>query len=571
MKTYRGLIASPGIAIALIKKYAYIDALSKVPEICIAADPSVETSKVTHALLKVKERLASMRSPYAEQELIDALGFIAEGIVQEALSLINSDKICGSLAIKKVYEKYAEIIKTSGSQLFALREADLKTITEMLIKEILAEDKGLHIDTTERVIVSEELGIIEFFELLRQRIKGLITKSGGVTSHIAIVARSNNVPYIIIPKLDINELKDDSHIILDAIDGIVIVEPDEVTIRSYRAKAESYRKIMEQIAKYAYEEAITSDNYTVDILCNVGNLEEARLASTLGCKGIGLFRIEFIYMRNRAPNVSELHEVFNKAASFFEGKPVVIRAPDIGGDKPVPYLVIREENPFMGLRGIRLLLEYKEELFRPFLEAFLRAYREHDNLRLLLPMVSRVSEVLETVELINEVAKKLSIDISKLKLGIMVEVPSTAILIDKFAETGNIHFISYGTNDLTQYVLAVDRTNPKVGVIYDDLDPSILRLLNISINNAVKNKLEVEVCGELASRQLAVPILLAFGVNALSVNYNVVGIIKYTVRGTSVEEVRKQLLPHILDASNSQEVKEILKQYLLSKGLTILG
>lgn len=519
-----------------------------------------------------RKHLDNMRSSYADKELVDAIESIVESIAQEALEAVNNERICSGLAIKKVYEKYAEILRSTGSQLFAFREADLRVAAELLLSGIYAEEiNQLPLDIAGRVVISEELGITEFFELLRRGIKGLITKSGGVTSHVAIIARCNNIPYVIASDLNIVDLRDDSYVVLDALNGVVIIEPDEATTRSYEAKAQDYWRTLEQIASYAYEKAVTLDGHHVNVLCNIGNLEEARLASTLGCDGIGLFRIEFLYMRSRPPTVSELQEIFEKAASFFENKPVVIRAPDIGADKPVPYLSIREENPFMGLRGIRLLLEYKEELFKPFIEAFLRAYKNHANLKLLLPMVSKVSEVLETIELIKETASKLNADISNLNLGVMVEVPSTALLIDKFAETGKISFISYGTNDLTQYVLAVDRTNPKVGALYDDLDPSVVRLLHFSMNTATKNKLEIEVCGELASRQLAIPVLLSLGVNALSVNYSVVGVVKYTVRGIHLGEIKEQLLQRLLSTADSREVKDTVRRYLLSKGLAVLG
>lgn len=397
-----------------------------------------------------------------------------------------------------------------------------------------------------------------------------MTKTGGVTSHVAIVARSNSIPYIIIPELNINDLTDDLQVVIDALNGVLILEPDDSTLKSYEVKAENYWKTLKEITRYAYEKAVTSDGYSVRVLCNIGSLEDARVASTLGCDGIGLFRIEFLYMRDKPPTVIELREVFEKTASFFENKPVIIRAPDIGADKPVPYISIKEDNPFMGLRGIRLLLEYKQDLFKPFIEAFLEAFKNHRNLKLLLPMVSRISEVVETIELLEETARRMNIDISNLELGIMVEVPATAILIDKFAELGKISFVSYGTNDLTQYVLAVDRTNPKVGTIYDDLHPSVLRLLSFSMSKAAEKNLEIEVCGELASRQLAIPILLSLGVKGLSVNYNVVGVVKYTIQGISLKEIRTQILSQILNSNSGKDVKEILRQYLSLKGLSLI-
>lgn len=571
MKIYHGLPASPGIVVARAKRYSRVDLLNLVSANCTSTNVLDEIARISHALIEARMQLESMKSIYAEKELVDALGFIIESIAQEALELVSREGVCSSLAVKKVYEKYAEMLRSAGSELFAFREADLKVAAELLLRDILGQ-KGsqLPMDFANKVVIGEELGITEFFELLRLNIKGLVTKTGGLTSHIAIVARSNSIPYIIIPQLNIEEIKDNAQVIIDGLNGVLILEPDDTTLKLYEEKAENYWRTLEKIKRYAYEKAVTLDGYSVKVLCNIGNMEEARVASNLGCDGVGLFRIEFLYMRDKPPTTTELREVFEKTASFFENNPVVIRAPDIGGDKPVPYISLKEDNPFMGLRGIRLLLEYKEELFKPFIEAFLEAFKNHRNLKLLLPMVSRISEVVETIELLEETARRMNIDISNLELGIMVEVPATAILIDKFAELGKISFVSYGTNDLTQYVLAVDRTNPKVGTIYDDLHPSVLRLLSFSMSKAAEKNLEIEVCGELASRQLAIPILLSLGVKGLSVNYNVVGVVKYTIQGISLKEIRTQILSQILNSNSGKDVKEILRQYLSLKGLSLI-
>jgi len=571
LKIYHGLPASPGIVVARAKRYSRVDLLNLVSANCTSTNVLDEIARISHALIEARMQLESMKSIYAEKELVDALGFIIESIAQEALELVSREGVCSSLAVKKVYEKYAEMLRSAGSELFAFREADLKVAAELLLRDILGQ-KGsqLPMDFANKVVIGEELGITEFFELLRLNIKGLVTKTGGLTSHIAIVARSNSIPYIIIPQLNIEEIKDNAQVIIDGLNGVLILEPDDTTLKLYEEKAENYWRTLEKIKRYAYEKAVTLDGYSVKVLCNIGNMEEARVASNLGCDGVGLFRIEFLYMRDKPPTTTELREVFEKTASFFENNPVVIRAPDIGGDKPVPYISLKEDNPFMGLRGIRLLLEYKEELFKPFIEAFLEAFKNHRNLKLLLPMVSRISEVVETIELLEETARRMNIDISNLELGIMVEVPATAILIDKFAELGKISFVSYGTNDLTQYVLAVDRTNPKVGTIYDDLHPSVLRLLSFSMSKAAEKNLEIEVCGELASRQLAIPILLSLGVKGLSVNYNVVGVVKYTIQGISLKEIRTQILSQILNSNSGKDVKEILRQYLSLKGLSLI-
>lgn len=571
MINLRGISVSPGVIVGYLKKYQGISPINLVPDACTTVDIDSETTRLLHVLEDVKTRIETLWKESGVEDLIPALQLIAECIISESIELVKEQKICGSLAIKRTYEKYSDLLRSTGSQLFAIREVDLKAIVELLIKGVMESiEVRSSIDYAGGIIVCNEIGITDFISLIKMGIKGLVTRKGGVTSHVAIAARANGIPYVIIPDLNLENLVDGTSIILDGLSGQMIVDPDEPTLRTFTLKAENYLRTIEKFARNASERAVTIDGRNIKVLCNVGDLEEARVASKVGCDGIGLFRIEFLYMRNRPPGIPELRDQFEKISGFLDNKPVVIRAPDIGGDKPVEYLDIREDNPFMGLRGIRLLLEYKNELFKPFLEAFLQAYKTRRNLKLLIPMVSRLTEVIETMDLIREIAGSLNIDISTLELGAMIETPSAALLVDKLAETGYIKFVSYGTNDLTQYVLAVDRTNPKVGVIYDDLDPAVLRLLYLSVNNAVKHGLEVEVCGELASKQLAIPILLGFGVNDLSINYVNLGVVKYTVRNVDVGDFTIKLLPRLLSMKNGEEVRNLVREYLSSHGVTLL-
>jgi len=337
------------------------------------------------------------------------------------------------------------------------------------------------------------------------------------------------------------------------------------------AKLTRFEELKSIIRRNAFIKATTLDNYIVDVLCNIRDLEEARVASSSGCDGVGLFRIEFLYMmKEKAPGEDALYNTFIKVAEFFRDKVVVIRAPDLGADKPLPYLILKEDNPFLGLRGIRLLLEYREEIFKPFLRAFLRALRVYENLRLLLPMVTTTREVRETVELLNTLIEELRPDdkmLSSIKIGIMVETPAAALMIDKLVETGLIKFVSYGTNDLTQYTLAVDRGNVRVSYLYDELDPALLRLLEISVSKALEKSIEVEVCGEMASKIPAIPVLLGLGIRGLSVNPTQVGLVKYVISKLSVNSVKKELLSRVLSSSNNEESRRSIREYMVSIGL----
>ena len=360
--------------------------------------------------------------------------------------------------------------------------------------------------------------------------------------------------------------------IVDSLEGILIVEPDSNTIKTYAEKLENYIKLREEVQRYARAEAYTQDRHKIDVLCNIGNLEEARLASDYGCDGIGLFRTEFLYTSERPPSQDLLEDIFNKLLGFFKGKPIVIRAPDLGADKPLPYVKLEEQNPFLGLRGIRLLLEYKEEIFKPFLKAYIRIAKNTNNLKLLLPMVSKVSELYETANIISDIGNEMGIPnaIEQTNLGIMVETPAAAIAIDKFLETNYIKFISIGTNDLTQYVLAVDRTNARLSRLYNELDPAVLRIMKYTIENAKRYSVRVDICGELASRANAVPILIGLDVDGLSVNPPLVGLIKYIISKSNKTYIRKEILDKILNLDTDEKVLKISKDYLKSLGISVL-
>ena len=255
---------------------------------------------------------------------------------------------------------------------------------------------------------------------------------------------------------------------------------------------------------------------------------------------------------------------FTKVANFFEGKPVIIRAPDLGADKPPLFISIREDNPLLGLRGIRFLLEYRNDVLKPFLKGFLKAYTQSKNLKLMIPMVIKPSEVYEFIDIVHSVAQELNISdrIKDLELGIMIETPAAAVLIDKFTKIPQLKFVSFGTNDLTQYILAVDRTNPKLMRIYNELEPSVLRVIAKSVDEAKKHGLKVEICGELASKPIAIPILLAFGFRSLSVNPRYVGITKYVIRNTKLQQF-KQLI-NIIDIDKPSDVEELVIKTLHS-------
>jgi len=572
LPVFKGIIASQGVSIAPLIRY--IVKTVEDLDITYCEFSTREEIRLDVALEKYIELLSEIKkkAPESERELLEAYELMAQSLVDEAKDIVRSENICSELAVKRVYLKYRDSFRESGSSLIALREADLRSIASSLIKYLMGYTEGGGIlDIRDKIIIAEDVTPTDMIKFAKEGVKGVVTLKGGVTSHAAIIARSNDIPYIIIPEIRLDDIKDGEIAVLDALDGLLVVKPGESELEKYMAKLTRFEELKSIIRRNAFIKATTLDNYIVDVLCNIRDLEEARVASSSGCDGVGLFRIEFLYMmKEKAPSEDVLYNTFIKVAEFFRDKVVVIRAPDLGADKPLPYLILKEDNPFLGLRGIRLLLEYREEIFKPFLRAFLRALRVYENLRLLLPMVTTTREVRETVELLNTLIGELRLDnkmLSSIKIGIMVETPAAALMIDKLVETGLIKFVSYGTNDLTQYTLAVDRGNVRVSYLYDELDPALLRLLEISVSKALEKGIEVEVCGEMASKIPAIPVLLGLGIRGLSVNPTQVGLVKYVISKLSVNSVKKELLSRVLSSSNNEESRRSIREYMVSIGL----
>ncbi|UNQ73198.1 phosphoenolpyruvate--protein phosphotransferase [Infirmifilum sp. NZ] len=565
----KGLVASPGIAIGKVSVLRKTDFLS-VPIEAKASDAGAEAEKLRRAGEVLAGKLSTLKGllPRQEQEVVEAQLLILESLVSEALELV-SQGYSAVYAVRRVYEKYSEMLK-QGSELFALRAQDLRDLASRLVALLQGLEGGRAAGGWE-VAVGEEVDPIEFLEMTSQGLKGLVTRSGGVTSHVAILARLKGLPYLIASALNLEAVSEGSQAVVDALEGYLILNPSSGELERYERLARQYSQLLEVFASEAGLEALTLDGRRVNVYCNVGNFEELRILDQYGCGGVGLFRVEFAYMaRSSPPSEDELYQLFSRSVQLVGGKPLTVRAPDIGGDKPVPFLELpREQNPQLGLRGTRLLFKYRDELLVPLVRALLRA-SAHGRLRLMLPMVSAVEEVEEFRKIVEEERERLEASGAKtgvLELGVMVETPSSALLAGSLVARGGLSFISFGTNDLTQYVMAADRGNSLVAYLYDELNPAVLRLIAQAVKQ-VKGKAEVEVCGEMASRPLAVPVLLGLGVESLSVAPQFVGKVKYVVRRLRLEELEESTAELLEGAERASEVREWSRKILEKSGVT---
>ncbi len=565
------MVASPGIAIGKATVLKKVDVLA-VPSETRAVDVGVESERLRRAGEVLAGKLSALKEllPRQEQEIVEAQQLMLESLVSEALELVSQAGYSAEYAVRSVYEKYSEMLR-QGSELFALRAQDLRDLASRLVALLQGAWVGQRRAGLE-VAVGDEVDPIEFLELVNQGLRGLVTRSGGVTSHVAILARLKGVPYLIVSSLNPDAIADGSQVIVDALEGYFIVNPPSSDVEKYARLAQQYSKLLEVFASEARLEARTLDGHRVNVYCNVGSFEELRILDQYGCEGVGLFRVEFAYMARPAPpSEEELYELFSKAVQLMGGKTLTVRAPDIGGDKPVPFLELpREQNPQLGLRGTRLLFRYREELLLPLVRALLRASR-HGRLRLMLPMVSTVEEVEEFRRVVEEERRRLEalgVSAGRLELGVMIETPSSALLAGSLVSKGGLSFISFGTNDLTQYVLAADRGNSLVAYLYDELNPAVLRLVAQTVGQ-VKGKAEVEVCGEMASRPLAIPVLLGLGVESLSVAPQFAGKVKYVVRRLRLEGLEERVRELLGYAEKPSDVREWSRKVLEESGVAV--
>ena len=568
MKRFKGTIASHGIVIAPPITYQKKDYLADIPEKCDITDAEKEKVRLREAYNILAKRLEGLKETALdeEKELIDAEIMMLETMAMEAEELIGGEKICAELAVKKIYEKYEILFKESGSELINLRLYDLMDLASKLVailRNAVEREKELY---KGKIIISDEMYPLDFTILVKHGIKGMITRKGGITSHVAILARSYGIPYLIVPDFPV-PIGLQNEIILDAINGYIIIDPDEKTMRKYRDLEARYEEIKRIYSEEALKKAVTKDGEEIKVLCNIGSVEEARLAEEYGCEGIGLLRMEFLYMdRKTPPTDKEIEDKIKRILELVKGE-VIVRAPDIGADKPVEFLRLEhEDNPQLGVRGIRLLLQQKEILLKPFLKAVVRlAHKYGDRLKVMVPMVSVpeelkefYDELIETVKELKEKGEEASIPI----LGIMVETPAAVKTLDLFSKVAPIKFASIGSNDLTQYVLAADRGNPSLGNLYNELQPPVLRTIKEAVDKASTSGIELSICGEMANKIHAIPLLLGLGLKKLSVPISLVGRTKYVIRKLEISGARKLAEKAVKELVDKKQVYDSVNKLL---------
>ncbi len=532
-----GIPVAPGVAIGpvhhlrrtAISAEAVAEAHGDVNQLREAID------KARLELAQVRQRLLAQATA-AEAAVFDVHLEILDDpeLLDETLARISAGQGAAQ-AWQSVLEASATLVARLDDPLLAARSADLRDVAGRVLRLLMGTGEVASLPETPVVLVAQDLSPSETASLNPRQILGLCTAVGGPTSHAAIIARALGLPSVVNVGPRVLEWEDGRTVVLDGDRGTLIVDPtpEEVT----RAKDMQRRHQLRRAAADAQSEqpAVTRDGRRIEVVANIGSLAESRLAANSGAEGVGLLRTEFLFLgRTDAPTEEEQFEVYRGIAEAMKGRPVTIRTLDVGGDKPLPYLSIQPEtNPFLGERGIRLCLA-RPALFKQQLRAILRA-ASFGKLRIMFPMVADLGEWRAGRALVNEVSAE--VGAPKVEVGIMIEVPSAAIMSEVFAR--EVDFMSIGSNDLTQYTLAMDRTHPLLAGRADGLHPAVLNMVAQTVRGAHAHGKWVGICGELGADPMAVPILVGLGVDELSVNVPAIAGVKALIRELSVEDAQK--------------------------------
>ena len=565
----KGIAASSGIAIGKVFKLE-----SPVISVTNALKGSVEEEKArfTSALEKtvsdinlVKER-ASANLSEEELAIFDAHLMMAQDpeYASQIVDMIGEGN-SADYSCKTVSDNMIAMFESMDNDYFRERAADIKDVSYRLLCNIL----GLQIpDLTaineEVIIVAHDLTPSDTASLNKTYTLGFCTAVGGRTSHSAIMARSLEIPAVVGTGNILESCNNGDMMILDAIDGLAIVNPDEEELVAYKAKREAFLAEKEALKVLVHQKSVTVDGHEVELAGNIGGPNDVEGVLNNGGEGVGLFRTEFLYMNSTVdfPTEEEQFEAYKAVLEGMKGKKVVVRTLDIGGDKKLDYFSFPEEmNPFLGYRAIRFCLD-RTDVFRTQLRALIRA-SVYGRLCIMFPMIATIQEFLDAKAIFEEEKAKLVSEgvavAEKIEVGMMVEIPASAVLADQFAKHAD--FFSIGTNDLIQYSMAADRMSEKVSYLYQPLNPSILRLVKMTIEGAHKNGKWVGMCGEMAGDAMAAPLLLGLGLDEFSMSATSILRARKIINGLSYEEM-KELSAKAVECETEAQVSELVKNAL---------
>ena len=565
----KGIAASPGIAIG--KAFLY-----KETKLEIVEKSSLTKEEEIERLLKGRE-IAKAQLEEIKENTLKKLGKdkadIFEGhitlledeeLMSEIDSKISSEKYTAEFALNEAIDEYATMLGNLEDAYFKERAGDLRDIGKRWLYGVMnTKVVDLSKLEPETIIVARELNPSDTAQINLENVLAFVTEIGGKTAHSSIMARSLELPAVVGVGAILEKLEDNQIIIVDAVKGEVLVDPNEETIKEYQAKRENFLKEKEELKKLKDKEAISKDGIKVDVWGNIGSPNDVKGILSNGGFGIGLYRTEFLFMeKDSFPTEDEQFEAYKVVAEAMNGYPVTIRTMDIGGDKSLPYMELpKEENPFLGWRAIRVCLD-RQEILRTQFKALLRASK-YGQIKIMLPMIMDIEEVRKAKKIFEECKAELrekGIEFDeKIMLGIMVETPAVAFRAKSFAK--ECDFFSIGTNDLTQYTLAVDRGNEMIANLYDTYNPAVLQAIKMLIDGAHAGGIKISMCGEFAGDENAVALLFGMGLDAFSMSGISIPRVKRVMSKLNKKDC-EALVEKILDFTTAEEIKKEVKQFM---------
>ena len=568
MLQLKGIAASQGISFA--KAYVFVEPDLSVKEVKIE-DVAAEVKRFEDAIEASKKELTIIK-----ENALASLGADKAAVFEAHLLILDDPEFMGTVktdieskvinaeyAFKETSDMFISMFEAMDNEYMKERAADIRDVSKRILAHLLGVDlPNPSLIDEEVIVIAEDLTPSDTAQLNKKYVKGFATNIGGRTSHSAIMARSLEIPAVVGTSSITEDVKNGDILILDGLDGVVLVNPDGATTAEYKEKYAKFEAQKAEWAKLVTEKSVTKDGHEVILAANIGTPADLEGVKNNGGEAVGLYRTEFLYMgRDQLPTEDEQFEAYKAVLEGMGDKPVVVRTLDIGGDKELPYLDLpKEMNPFLGFRAIRLCLEEKD-LFRTQLRALLRA-SVYGKLCVMFPMIATVQEFRAAKALFLEEKEKLvaeGVAVSNdIELGIMVEIPSTAVIADIFAK--EVDFFSIGTNDLIQYTMAADRMSEKVSYLYQPYNPAILRLVKNVIEASHKEGKWTGMCGEMAGDSLAIPLLLGMGLDEFSMSATSILQARSQIKNLTLAEM-KELVEKAVMCATTEEVLALIEEY----------
>jgi len=574
-RVFRGIAVSPGIAIGKVqvvevrrlrvKREPLDDA--RLPQELSRLKQAVEVSR--RQILEIQDRIAKeIGQHYAR--IFDAHLLILEDrwLMERACAIIQEQRVNVEFAVQEVLDPVRQALSRVEDGYLRERRTDVDDIEDRLVRNLLGQRGGFRVEEMrgDAIVFAHDLRPSDTAQLHRDTVLGLVTETGGRTSHTAIIARSLEIPAVVGVEAICAQVRNHETVILDGIEGMVILSPDLEALTRYQARKQQFEYAGLALHKLGPLPGETQDGYRLRVTANIEFPEELSSVREHGGEGVGLYRTEFLYLnRPDLPTEEEHFAVYRAVAAEMDPRPTVIRTLDFGGDKLASAVQLAaEENPSLGLRAIRLCL-HRPDMFRTQLRAILRA-SVFGTLRIMYPMISGVAELRQANAILEDVKAGLRRDgipfDAKIQVGAMIEIPSAAVIADLLAR--EVDFFSVGTNDLIQYALAIDRINEQVAYLYEPLHPAVLRMLRTIVSAAHNEGIWISMCGEMAADPLHSLLLIGLGFDELSMNPGSIPLLKRIIRSVTYSQAA-EVAQRVFGCATAQEVEALLRQQMRAR------